>query len=1545
MAITRTVFIDTAYSNYADLASHYDAQSVHVILLDDTTPHGTQIQDWLAGHADEAESINVVTPSSGVTGLFTPRVAFIDPGVSGIEIIIAGMPPNVTVVLLDAERDGVAQIHDFLAANTGQVGAIDIITDLAGVDVVSHGAPGEVQLGSTVLNAATLATYGAQLAAIGSHLGAGADLLLYGCDVASGSVGQQFIAALASATGVDVAASTNLTGGSAAGGDWTLEASTGEIETEALNIAAYDRVLDTASGITDFTLSADTGRSSTDAVTNTASQTITGHFTASTQNAATPTIYVSTDGTGNTRTLANVDYTADSGSGSFSVNVTLAAGTGKTIQFWSGVNGNNKIAERAYTLDTSAPATTVATVRFSSDAGVPGDFITNTPAQTITGTLSAPTAAGDVVRISLDNGATWQTATNVIGQNAFSLSGIVLAGSNTMQLKVEDLAGNAGPVRSQAYVLDTAAVAGTLAFGNLNDSGITGDGITNDTAFNLTLAGNEAGSNVVYEVSRNGGAFSVTSAAQSGLADGSYLFRARVADIAGNTAPTNTLSVTIDATPPAAPGITGFSDSSGSGADTLTSDRRPTLTINAEADTRVEVYLGNVMVGTAAQTAAGSGVYTFTSAELADGSYSFTARSIDRAGNSSAASAPQALTVDTSLSAPTLMLATNSGAGDDLLTNDASLVFNAPDNDAVRVITVNGNTVDAYNPAILEDGAHTVTVTDTDAAGNTKTASLSFTLDRSLTAPTVALAADSGAPGDGLTNDASLVFNEPDNDAVRVIKVNGDTVNAYNPATLQEGANIVTVTDTDAAGNTKTASLSFTLDRSLTAPTVALAADSGASDDGLTNDASLVFNEPDNDAVRVIKVNGNTVNGYNPATLDDGAHTVTVTDTDAAGNTKTTSLSFTLDRSLSAPTVALAADSGAPGDGLTNDANLVFNTPDNDAVRVIKVNGNAVNAYNPSMLEDGSHTVTVTDTDAAGNTKTASLSFTLDRSLTAPTLSLAADSGASGDGLTNDARLVFNEPDNDAVRVIKVNGNTVDHYDASALQDGAHTVTVTDTDTAGNTRTTLLSFTLDTTLNAPTLALTTNSGAPNDMLTNDARLTFNGPDMDATRVITVNGTQVGNYDAAALADGDYTVMVTDTDGAHNSKSESISFTLDRSGPLFSSGASASVAENTGANQLVYQAQATDAHAFTFSLEGADAGRFDISATGAVTLKDNPDFEAKNTYQFGVRATDAAGNRTIQTVSLGVTNVNEGPTANVVPLCTVENAPISFQASNVVTDPDAGDTHTLTLNTSSAVLSWDEGSTSTQLINPVTRAVVNLSSLTVKATVSADGSTVTLTPPAELDWMVTGQKMKATFVYTATDAGGMSSTNSVTLTVTGSTNDKGKNLNGGNGNDTLSGDTNTNAEDVLQGGNGNDTLSGHGGSDALYGGNGDDMLSGGAGIDYLYGDSGDDRLDGGTDGDFLFGGKGNDIVTGGAGADKFVFEAQSGNDRITDFKLAEGDKLFFTNMLATMNANDFIAKYVTDTGNDLLISMPGGSVVLVGVQSVDGLAAALVFGPM
>jgi Ca2+-binding RTX toxin-like protein len=155
-------------------------------------------------------------------------ILFIDSRVADSALLIAQLSVNTEIVTLDATQDGLSQMA---AALTGRDG-------LAAIHIISHGAAGTLLLGSTTLTGDNLADYQAQLHDIGLSLTGGGDLLLYGCNVAEGGAGQGFIDSLARWTGVDVAASTGLSGAIAGGGDSVLEASTGHIEAAPLDVGA-----------------------------------------------------------------------------------------------------------------------------------------------------------------------------------------------------------------------------------------------------------------------------------------------------------------------------------------------------------------------------------------------------------------------------------------------------------------------------------------------------------------------------------------------------------------------------------------------------------------------------------------------------------------------------------------------------------------------------------------------------------------------------------------------------------------------------------------------------------------------------------------------------------------------------------------------------------------------------------------------------------------------------------------------------------------------------------------------------------------------------------------------------------------------------------------------------------------------------------------------------------------------------------------------------------------------------------------------------------
>ncbi|MNU31256.1 Serine-aspartate repeat-containing protein F precursor [compost metagenome] len=178
-------------------------------------------------------------PPTAATSIQTGKqILFVEDNVADYRELIGNGTDHMDVVVLDGERDGLRQIAQ----------ALETRRDIAGLHLISHGAPGSLQLGSLQLGREQLNERGADLGIIRAALRRDADILLYGCNVAEGKAGQDFIGALAGRTGARVAASSNLTGAATQGGDWMLEARTGPLRSAALAFPAYRHVLPTVAG-------------------------------------------------------------------------------------------------------------------------------------------------------------------------------------------------------------------------------------------------------------------------------------------------------------------------------------------------------------------------------------------------------------------------------------------------------------------------------------------------------------------------------------------------------------------------------------------------------------------------------------------------------------------------------------------------------------------------------------------------------------------------------------------------------------------------------------------------------------------------------------------------------------------------------------------------------------------------------------------------------------------------------------------------------------------------------------------------------------------------------------------------------------------------------------------------------------------------------------------------------------------------------------------------------------------------------------------------
>ncbi|MCQ2997035.1 Ig-like domain-containing protein, partial [Pseudomonas syringae] len=190
-----------------------------------TTDQASAKDSSSESHAQSAATADITPTPAAVTG---NTVVFVDSRVKDADSLLAGVAPGAQVVMLDATKDGLQQIADYLESHQG----------VSSVQIIAHGNSGDLWLGNSYLSADNITQRSALLAEIGNDMVAGGDILIYACNTAEGEQGLNFVDSLAELTGRDIAASTNRTG---VGGDWTLEIATGSIESiGALSRQAMD---------------------------------------------------------------------------------------------------------------------------------------------------------------------------------------------------------------------------------------------------------------------------------------------------------------------------------------------------------------------------------------------------------------------------------------------------------------------------------------------------------------------------------------------------------------------------------------------------------------------------------------------------------------------------------------------------------------------------------------------------------------------------------------------------------------------------------------------------------------------------------------------------------------------------------------------------------------------------------------------------------------------------------------------------------------------------------------------------------------------------------------------------------------------------------------------------------------------------------------------------------------------------------------------------------------------------------------------------------
>lgn len=185
----------------------------------------------LSGFSPSAEPSLLATNESELT-LFTPasELLIIDAAVPDKHLLLQNLKPGVDVQVIAGDADGLEQLERILSTRS----------NISALHIVSHASDGVLQLGNTAVTRELLHDRLTVLATLDKALVDGADLLLYGCDLAETERGEALLALIANESNVDVAASNDLTGNAALGGDWDLEIVLGDIDTER---AFTDRAL------------------------------------------------------------------------------------------------------------------------------------------------------------------------------------------------------------------------------------------------------------------------------------------------------------------------------------------------------------------------------------------------------------------------------------------------------------------------------------------------------------------------------------------------------------------------------------------------------------------------------------------------------------------------------------------------------------------------------------------------------------------------------------------------------------------------------------------------------------------------------------------------------------------------------------------------------------------------------------------------------------------------------------------------------------------------------------------------------------------------------------------------------------------------------------------------------------------------------------------------------------------------------------------------------------------------------------------------------
>ncbi|NRA69546.1 MAG: Ig-like domain repeat protein, partial [Gammaproteobacteria bacterium] len=756
--------------------------------------------------------------------------------------------------------------------------------------------------------------------------------------------------------------------------------------------------------------------------------------------------------------------------------------------------GNQVSITDEMTIDTVAELT--GGLDANSDSGISReDNITNVVSPAFSGT-SEP---GAVVSFSI-RGDQYQTEVNSAGNWRISLptASPLQDGTHEYEIRVVDVAGNEKVINDSIIVDTTIPEFFDGGLDSDSDSGrLSDDGVTNEST--PIFSGKvEVGSSVVIIISGKTynavvdvkGNWSVK--VEESLNDGDYPYTLTATDVAGNSRDLEG-KVIIDTENEVSGSLEAGSDTGRSSADGITQTKSPTFTGKGEANAEVTFVINNVEYKTEIEA---NGTWSLNISDiLSDGTYEYTLKSIDLAGNEAIEQGRIIVDNTTNITAR-LSVSSDTGDSDsDSYTNDISPAFNGVAEAGAEITLIIGG--NEYSTVALDDDTWSIDVTKNlsegtieytvrtvDIAGNMNSTNGSIVIDT--TAPLlsggIAPTSDSGEfNDDGITKISTPDFSGTGEygDSITLlinnqeyhteVDVNGQwTIKITNA--LGEGSSDYVVTAVDLAGNKAILNGTVIIDNSISLTGgLDAASDSGRSNsDSNTNVTTPTFSgsgEPK--AAITLMINNaeytTTVDSSGQWTVDvaeplvDSIYTYTISTIDLAGNEASLDGSIVVD--LVAPgifTGELARDSDtglSDNDGITNHQLPLFNGHVEVGSDVsLKINGNYYQAQVNDAgewtaevahaLADGNYEYELVATDAAGNTTELVENITVDTQILTLSggLDIDSDTGKSFDNITNIPLPNFSgKAEVGAQVILKINGNT---YNTKADAEGNWSVKV-----------------------------------------------------------------------------------------------------------------------------------------------------------------------------------------------------------------------------------------------------------------------------------------------------------------------------------------------------------------------------------------------------------------------------------------------------------------------------------------------------------------------